>query len=116
MIIMALPIYHFALRDYQRQRITSFINPNADPLGQGTQSQLRFLPEHHTDFIFASLSEELGFVGSMVVVLLFLLLLRRIYEISQSVSDPAASAFCLGIMALLTFQIFVNIGMNLGIA
>src|SRR3990170_7268004 len=139
MIIMALPIYHFALRDYQRQRITSFINPNADPLGQGyhviqstiavgsgqlsgrglgqgTQSQLRFLPEHHTDFIFASLSEELGLVGSVFVLALFSVILWRLYHISQTSSSLSASLFCLASMSMLCFQIFINIGMNLGLA
>ncbi len=138
-ILLLLPIYKFVLRDYQRQRLESFLNPYSDPLGQGyhviqsliavgsgeffgrglghgTQSQLQFLPEHHTDFIFASLSEELGFVGAGLVLIFFLVLLYRIYRISQTTSSPVASAFCLSTMALLAFQIFVNVGMNMGLA
>lgn len=138
-ILMLVPLYKFGLRSYQRQRIDSFINPYTDPmgqgyhviqsiiavgsgqllgrgLGQGTQSQLQFLPEHHTDFIFASLSEELGFIGAILVLLLFLFLLFRIYQISQQTSSAPAASFCLAVIALLGFQIFVNVGMNLGIA
>jgi len=137
--ILIIPIYKFGLRTYQRQRIDSFVNPYSDPLGQGyhviqsiiavgsgqlvgrglgqgTQSQLQFLPEHHTDFIFASLSEELGFVGALLVLVLFLTLIFRIYQISQKTTNAAASSFCLATIALLSFQIFVNIGMNMGIA
>jgi rod shape determining protein RodA len=138
-LISLFPVYRFVLHDYQRQRLQTFINPYADPLGrgyhviqsmiavgsgklsgrglgQGTQSQLRFLPEHHTDFIFASLSEELGFAGSLLVLVLFLVLLWRIYRISQTVRSPAASMFCLAAAVMLAFQAFVNIGMNMGIA
>jgi len=93
-ILAAFPTYKFLLKDYQRDRLITFINPYNDPLdkgyhviqstiavgsggfwgrglGHGTQSQLRFLPEHNTDFIFAALSEELGFIGSSLVIILF---------------------------------------------
>ena len=137
--IFLFPISHYALKNYQKDRLLTFANPYRDPLGQGyhviqsliavgsgsllgrglghgPQSQLRFLPEHHTDFIFAAISEELGFVGSSLVLTLFAILLWRIYRISQSVSSPAASLFCLSVLSMLTFQIFINIGMNMGIA
>jgi rod shape determining protein RodA len=137
--VLVLPIYQFGLKDYQKQRLNSFFNPYSDPLGQGyhviqsiiavgsgqfwgrglghgTQSQLQFLPEHHTDFIFASLSEELGFVGSVLVLSLFIILLFRIYRISQEAGSSIASNYCLATVALLAFQIFVNVGMNMGIA
>lgn len=137
-LILILPVYKFALRDYQKQRLYTYLNPYSDPLGQGyhviqsliavgsggifgrglgqgTQSQLRFLPEHHTDFVFASLAEELGFTGSVVVILLILLLIWRIYYVSQNTSDPTATLFCLSSASLLTFQSFVNIGMNIGL-
>jgi rod shape determining protein RodA len=136
--LMAVPIFEFGLQDYQKQRLITFINPYKDPLGKGyhviqstiavgsgqiigrglgrgTQTQLKFLPEHHTDFIFASLSEELGFVGALTVIFLYGFLFWRIYRISQLASDPKASVFCLSSMALLSFQTFINIGMNLGL-
>lgn len=137
-LIMLMPIYKFVLKDYQRTRLITFINPYNDPLGngyhaiqsiiatgsgmfmgrglgRGTQSLLRFLPERHTDFMFASLSESLGFVGSTLVICLYLVLLWRVYRISQHVSDPVASLFCMAVMALIAFQVFVNIGMNIGL-
>jgi rod shape determining protein RodA len=137
-IVIAVPVYEFGLKDYQRQRLVTFINPYADPLGsgyhaiqstiavgsgqllgrglgQGTQTQLKFLPEHHTDFIFASISEELGFIGGFTVILLYGYLYWRIYKISQMTKDPKASVFCLSAVALLGFQTFINIGMNLGL-
>jgi len=139
-LVLLVPFsYKFILHDYQRQRLTTFVNPYQDPLGQGyhviqsiiavgsgqfsgrglghgTQSQLRFLPERHTDFIFASLSEELGYAGSFFVLWLLVVLYWRIYKISQIVRDPASSLFCLAVASMLTFQTFVNMGMNMGIA
>ena len=137
-VAIAAPLSRFLLRDYQRQRLITFINPYADPLGsgyhviqsmisvgsggfagrglgQGTQSQLRFLPEHQTDFIFASLSEELGFVGASIVIGTYLYLYYQIYCISKNVQDAAASSYCLSVLSMLAFQTLVNIGMNLGI-
>ena len=137
-LILIMPVYGFILRDYQRQRLITYVNPYSDPLGNGyhiiqsliavgsgglfgrglglgTQSQLRFLPEHHTDFIFASVAEELGFAGSVVIISLFLALLWRIYRISQTTVDNIATVFCLSIASMLTFQIFINIGMNIGL-
>jgi len=139
LFILLFPAYNFALKDYQRDRIITFINPYADPLdkgyhviqsvisvgsggsfgkglGQGSQSQLRFLPEQHTDFIFASLSEELGLVGASLVLILYAFLFYRIYLISQQTPDTACTLICLGILGMLMFQVFVNIGMNIGIA
>lgn len=137
--LLLVPMYQFVLHDYQRQRITTFINPYSDPLGSGyhiiqsviavgsgqlagrglghgTQSQLMFLPEHHTDFIFASLSEELGFFGSTLVIALFLAIYWHIYQISQSGIGKSESIFCLSVLGLLAFQTFINIGMNLGLS
>jgi rod shape determining protein RodA len=134
-----IPFYKVVLHDYQRQRIATFIDPYRDPLGSGyhviqsviavgsgqvtgrglghgTQTQLRFLPEHHTDFIFASLSEELGFIGAFFCLILYGIIYWRIYSISQQINDPHVSLFCLSSLALLGFQTFVNIAMNLGIA
>jgi rod shape determining protein RodA len=138
-VLIGVPVVMFGLHDYQRQRLVSFANPYSDPLGNGyhviqsiiavgsgqmigrglghgTQTQLKFLPEHHTDFIFASISEELGFIGAGLVLAFYAVMFWRIYRISQSVRDAKASLFCLSSMALLAFQTFVNIGMNLGLA
>lgn len=136
---LIVPVYAFLLRPYQRDRLRTFINPYHDPLGQGyhviqsqiavgsgqflgrglghgTQSQLRFLPEQHTDFIFASLSEELGFVGVFSIFILFSLLFWRIYDISRRQTNSIVSVFCLSSLSLLAFQTFINIAMNMGIA
>ncbi len=137
--VVTVPVYKFVLHGYQKTRIMSFLNPYQDPLnngyhviqstiavgsgqifgrglGRGTQTQLKFLPEHHTDFIFASISEELGFVGAFTVILLYGIIFWRVYRISQTTSDSKASLFCLSSLALLGFQTFINIGMNLGLA
>jgi len=137
--VLTIPVYLFVLRPYQKDRLRTFIDPYHDPLGQGyhviqsqiavgsgqflgrglghgTQSQLRFLPERHTDFIFASLSEELGFVGVFFVITAFCLLFWRIYSISKRQISLTASYFCLSSLCLLAFQAFVNIAMNMGLA
>ncbi len=138
-LLISFPVVKFGLQDYQRDRLMTFIDPYQDPLGKGyhviqstiavgsgeltgrglghgTQTQLKFLPEHHTDFIFASISEELGFVGSFTCLLMYAILFWRIYNISQTVKDAKASLFCLSAIAMLSFQTFINIGMNIGIA
>ncbi len=137
--ILLVPSGWLILKSYQKDRIHSFLNPYSDPLGRGyhviqstiavgsgqlfgrglghgTQSQLKFLPEHYTDFIFASLTEELGFVGGFLVIIFYSIILIRIYYLSKYTSNPAAAMFCLSNLALLTFQIFVNMGMNMSIA
>lgn len=138
-VIFSLPLSYFFLQEYQRQRLITFLNPYHDPLGQGyhllqsliavgsgqlwgrglghgSQSQLRFLPEFHTDFIFATLAEAFGFVGGLGVILLLLILIWRLYRISQLARQPVAAYFCIACAALLGFQTFINIGMNLGLA
>lgn len=133
----------FSLKDYQRFRIIHFLNPYSDPLGQGynliqakiavgsgglfgrgvgrgTQSHLAFLPERHTDFIFSSLAEELGFLGSFAVLLLYFLLFLRILKISgiSQTGDQTISPFFILTMCLffyLFFQTVVNVGMNIGL-
>jgi len=132
------PVIWFFLRDYQKSRIVGFLNPYLDPsgmgyhliqsmitvgsggifgrgLGAGTQSHLAFLPERHTDFIFASLSEELGFLGGGLTMFCYFLILFRILRIAQRSSSDFGRLLAVGIFSLLSFQIFVNIGMNMGI-
>ncbi len=132
------PIFWHALRDYQKQRIFSFLNPSFDRAGVGynalqaiiaigsgqifglgfgreTQSRLLFLPEYHTDFIFASLIETLGFFGGVLVFLFYFLILSKIISVAYHIRDPFAKLLLVGIFAQLFIQIFINIGMNLGI-
>ena len=126
------------LKDYQRERVISFLNPTLDPLGsgynvlqaqiavgsgqfwgrgfgRGTQSHLQFLPEHYTDFIFASLSEEWGFLGSLLLLLFFAILLARILLIARDACDDFGNLIAVGVFSFLLPQIFINVGMNLGI-
>jgi rod shape determining protein RodA len=135
--LAAIPILWNFLHDYQRQRVLTFIDPSSDPLGtsynviqsviavgsgmifgkglgQGTQSGLRFLPERHTDFIFASISEQLGFIGAIIVVISFAFFLYKIYTIFSSSDDKFTRVFSAIVFFSFLIQIFVNIGMNVG--
>ena len=128
----------FLLADYQKARISTFLHPESDPqgsgynviqsivavgsgglsgkgLGYGSQSQLSFLPEKHTDFIFAVIAEELGLAGSLFVIALYGLLLYRIRCISIAASDNFGYLLSLGVMIMIFTQILVNIGMNVGL-
>lgn len=132
------PLGYAALEDYQKARITSFLSPNADPLGgnynqiqsiiavgsgeitgrgwgRGTQSHLRFLPEQHTDFIFATFSEEFGFLGAFVVLALFGILTVRIVVIALNASDLYSHLVLIGMVLFIFSQMVVNIGMNIGV-
>lgn len=123
---------------YQKARIASFLNPTADPLGQGynvaqaviaigaggifgrglgfgTQSQLKFLPESQTDFIFAVIAEELGFFGVALLLGAFTLFFARIFRLVKQSRDNFTTYLLLGIVAVIFLQVLVNIGMNLGI-
>ena len=136
--VMALPVLWLFLKDYQKMRIHVFLDPNLDPLGSGyhiiqskiaigsglifgkglfagTQSQLNFLPENHTDFIFAVVGEELGFIGVAVLLLLYLIILWRGLKIAQNASDVFGQLLAVGIVSMLMFHIFVNVGMTMGI-
>lgn len=136
--LILAPVTWLILKDYQRERLLSFISPQRDPLGigynviqstiavgsggfwgrglgRGTQSRLQFLPEYRTDFIFASIAEELGFIGSMLVLGLYIILVARIIKILQITKGKFGSLVIFGVLGMLFFQIFVNIGMNIGI-
>lgn len=131
-------IWQFGLKQYQKDRIYTFLNPEKEALGrgynviqskiaigaggfwgngfrQGTQSQLKFLPEKHTDFIFASLGEELGQVGILVIILAYYLLLKSLLDHAFDTSSKEHTIFTLGICLQIWVQIIANIGMNLGI-
>jgi rod shape determining protein RodA len=127
------------LKDYQKDRLIVFLNPDKYPLGagyhliqsriaigagelwgqglnQGTQTQLNFIPEQHTDFIFSSIGEELGFVGSMCLLLTYLFLCWRLLKIAQQASNNFGSLLAVGVLSMIGFQAIVNISMTIGIA
>ncbi len=126
------------LKDYQKQRVVTLVNPDADPQGagyhvkqakiaigsgqmlgkgyrHGTQSQYDFIPEQHTDFIFTVVGEELGFVGAGALILLYWLLIGRVAMIMQATEETLGRMMAGGVLAMLLFHVFVNIGMTMGI-
>lgn len=136
-LVLVLPLAWFLLHDYQKDRILTFIDPMRDPQGKGyqviqskiavgngavwgwgmtrgTQIQGRFLPAAHTDFIFAAFAEEHGFVGVVIALGLYYLLLMQIVQNAQSAPDRAGTIVCMGIAAMLLFHLLVNIGMVVG--
>ncbi|HAZ16930.1 MAG: rod shape-determining protein RodA [Candidatus Jacksonbacteria bacterium RIFCSPLOWO2_02_FULL_43_9] len=139
MILMAVISWFFLFKDFQKDRILTFIDPSRDPLrsgyhvtqsviavgsgqifgrglGQGTQSQLKFLPERETDFIFAVIAEQLGFVGVVLVIGFLGFLMYRLIVIALRATDPFGGLFCLGVVLVIALHMFINIGMNIGIA
>jgi rod shape determining protein RodA len=139
LIVSSPLIYKFALHDYQRQRIINFINPSSDPLNKGynviqskiaigsgglwgkgykkgTQGQLLFLPEKHTDFMFATTSEELGIIGVAIILISYYFLIKTLFtKAFMSTNNRVLFLFTLGIAIQIWMQVFVNIGMNIGI-
>ena len=128
----------FGLHDYQRARIRTFLNPDADPLGsgyhiiqskiavgsggflgkgyiQGTQSQLSFLPERHTDFAFSVFAEEWGFAGSSVLLFLYLFLIVWALYVARRAADKFGLFLAVGVAAMLFWHIVVNLGMVIGL-
>ena len=136
-VVLVLPVgFHF-LQPYQKARLVSFLDPDRDPRGtgyqviqskiavgaggmwgkgvaQGTQTQLRFLPVPHTDFIFSAFAEEHGFVGVVVVLALYFMLLMQIVKNAQTAPDRAGMYICMGVAALVLFHVLVNVGMVVG--
>jgi rod shape determining protein RodA len=136
-VAVAIPIFWHFLKDYQKNRLLTFINPDLDPLKtgyhitqskiavgsgtffgkgylHGTQSQLHFLPEQHTDFIFSVLAEEWGFLGGFVLLFLLLFLISRGVKIAKTSKDRAGSILAIGVTAMLFWQTFINVGMVVG--
>jgi len=136
--IAAMPLIWQFMKDYQKMRIMVFLDPNVDPLGsgyhiiqskiaigsgmlfgkgifQGTQSQLNFLPENHTDFIFAVVGEEFGFIGAVILLLLYLIVFWRGLMIARDASDVFGRLLAVGIVSMLAFHVLVNVGMTTGI-
>lgn len=137
-ILVCLFAWSFVLAPYQKERILTFINPERDPLGSGysirqakiaigsggflgkglahgSQSQLKFLPAQHTDFIFAVIAEEMGFLGASLCIGIFYFIIFRILRISRKSRGDFGLMLGLGACFLISFQVVVNIGMNLGI-
>lgn len=134
---VALPAWN-SLEPYQKSRIVAFINPYADPRGagyhhiqsqvaigsggfsgqgflQGSQKRLAFLPEQHTDFIYAVIGEELGFVGATLVLLTYLLVLWRLVRLAERLQDPFAGIVVFGIFGVWFTHILINVGMTVGV-
>jgi rod shape determining protein RodA len=135
--LLVLPLGWLVLKDYQKARIETFLNPNTDPRGsgyqmiqskiavgsggmwgkgvtRGTQTQLRFLPVPHTDFIFAAFAEEHGFAGTVVALGLYFLLLMQIVQNAQAAGDRAGMYVSMSVCMLLLFHLLVNVGMVVG--
>ncbi len=138
MVFFLLPAGWFILKEYQKMRILVFINPDIDPLGSGysiiqskiaigsgglfgkgwltgSQTQLRFLPANRTDFIFATLCEEWGFLGAVTFLGLWALLLSRAVKIAEQAKSTLGTLLATGLAVMLFLHIFVNIGMAMGI-
>ena len=136
-MLAAYPVWH-VLHPYQQRRVIALIDPDADPLGsgyhiiqskiavgsgslfgkgylQGTQTQLEFLPEHTTDFVFSVLAEEWGFVGCFVVICLYLVFLSRLLRVVQRSRDAFTALLTFGVVSKIFFHAAVNIGMVVGL-
>lgn len=136
--LMAAPFLWRFLKDYQQKRILVFLKPDLDPSGsgyhiiqskiaigsgglfgkgilQGTQSQLRFLPEQHTDFIFSVIAEETGFIGALILILIFGYFIFRGIDIALKANDDFGMLTVAGVTAMIAYYIFVNIGMTSGL-
>lgn len=137
-LVLTAPLAWGFLKAYQKKRLMVFLNPNLDPLGSGytalqsriavgsggfwgkgylggTQTQLHFVPEHHTDFIFCVIGEELGFLGSLLVLCLYGFLFHSIFLVMQHTTDVKAKMLCGGVLALLFSHVMINIGMTIGL-
>jgi len=137
-ILVISPLLFLMLQPYQKQRITSFLDPQNDPygsgynsiqsmiavgsgkligrgLGKGVQTQLEFLPEKHTDFIFAAIAEEMGFLGTSLVLLGLLGILWSLIVIIENPSSPAARSYVTGVFFVFIAETIIHIGMNMGL-
>ena len=136
--MMLIPVFWTALAPYQKSRVVTFLNPAGDPLGKGynsiqskisvgsgklfgrglgkgVQTQLSFLPERQTDFIFASIAEEMGFVGAALVLLGLFVILFRLTVLMENSRGPSARAYLSGLFLVLFVQISIHVGMNMGL-
>lgn len=137
-VVALIPFVWFALKDYQQRRILTFLDPEMDPLGagyhinqskiaigsgifwgkgflKGTQTRLDFLPEQHTDFAFSVWAEEWGFIGSLFLLTLYLVLLIWGLNIAKNSKDKFGSIMAIGFVAIIFWQVFINVGMVTGL-
>jgi rod shape determining protein RodA len=126
------------IEDYQKDRLTEFASPGGDKTGtgynveqsktaigaggltgaglfQGTQTKLQYVPEQQSDFIFTVVGEELGFVGCATLLLLYAVLAWRIWHAAKVAKDTLGTLVCVGVLAMIVFQVFENVGMTMGI-
>ena len=131
-------LWQYGLKEYQKDRLVLFLDPNRDPLGggyhllqskiaigsggffgtgllQGKLTNLQFIPEQHTDFIFSALGEELGFLGCIIVLFLFFFLIKKLIKIATSARSDFESLIVIGIAATFLFQIIINLFMTIGL-
>ncbi|BAY74986.1 cell cycle protein [Nostoc linckia NIES-25] len=131
--------WNHILKPYQKDRLTVFMDPDHDPLGagyhliqsriaigageiwgwglfKGPMTQLNFVPEQHTDFIFSAVGEEFGFVGCLVVLFVFCLICFRLLHVAQNATDNFGSLLAIGVLSMIVFQVIVNVGMTVGLA
>jgi rod shape determining protein RodA len=132
-------LWNHVLKEYQKDRLTSFLNPDSNllttgyhqhqsriaigagewlgwGLNKGPMTQLNFVPEQHTDFIFSSVGEEFGFIGCLIVLSVFAVICLRLLHIAQTAKDNFGSLLAIGVLAMIVFQVIVNVGMNVGLA
>jgi rod shape determining protein RodA len=138
-VVGVVAVFHFGLlKDYQRDRLTAFLDPKGDTqrsaynlnqsklaishggitgqgLFEGTQTNLSYVPEQHTDFIFTVVGEELGLAGSATLLALYAFLVWRMWRAAALSKDLSGTLICIGVMAMFVFQIFENVGMTMGI-
>jgi rod shape determining protein RodA len=137
-LVLGAGLWFFALQDYQRQRVHTFLNPSSDPLGagyqvqqskiavgsggltgkgylQGTQSQLRFLPARHTDFVFAVLAEEWGYLGTLVALGLYAMWIVNAFRIALRAREREAVLLIAGLVCLFAFHVVYNTAMVVGL-
>jgi rod shape determining protein RodA len=138
LVLAIFPMWEYYLKPYQQARVLTLLNPGSDPRGvgyhvdqskiavgsgqvfgkgflKGTQTQLHFLPEHTTDFVFSVLAEEWGFFGALVLISLYFLLIFLILRVTARCKDTFSALVCVGVAGMLFFQAFINIGMVIGI-
>ncbi|MHC5850204.1 rod shape-determining protein RodA [Nostoc sp.] len=131
--------WNHILKPYQKNRLTVFMDPDHDPLGagyhliqsriaigagevwgwglfKGPMTQLNFVPEQHTDFIFSAVGEEFGFIGCLVVLFVFCLICWRLLHVAQTAKDNFGSLLAIGVLSMIMFQVIVNVGMTVGLA
>ncbi|RQD69736.1 MAG: rod shape-determining protein RodA [Tindallia sp. MSAO_Bac2] len=136
--LLTMPVFWNLLEDYQRTRVLIFLNPEMDPMGagyqiiqskravgagmlrgqglySGTQSQYGFLPERHTDFVFSVIAEELGFIGASILLFLFIAMLVKCVYIAMNAKDDFGMFLVVGVVFMLAFHIFINVGMAIGL-